>query len=73
MPGYTHLQQAQPIRWSHWIMCHATGLLRDLQRLDQVLVVVFVIEVSAISFQSVKLSKNAVTSYFTIFVRILIV
>jgi len=25
LPGYTHLQRAQPIRWSHWIMCHATG------------------------------------------------
>ncbi|XP_067948161.1 argininosuccinate lyase-like [Watersipora subatra] len=35
MPGYTHLQQAQPIRWSHWVLCHATSLLRDLQRLDQ--------------------------------------
>jgi len=23
MPGYTHLQSAQPIRWSHWILCHA--------------------------------------------------
>ncbi|GFR61631.1 argininosuccinate lyase [Elysia marginata] len=20
MPGYTHLQRAQPIRWSHWIL-----------------------------------------------------
>ena len=23
MPGYTHLQPAQPIRWSHWILSHA--------------------------------------------------
>jgi argininosuccinate lyase len=21
-PGYTHLQRAQPIRWSHWILSH---------------------------------------------------
>lgn len=20
MPGYTHLQRAQPIRWGHWIL-----------------------------------------------------
>lgn len=20
MPGYTHLQKAQPVRWSHWIL-----------------------------------------------------
>lgn len=20
MPGYTHLQRAQPIRWSHWLL-----------------------------------------------------
>lgn len=20
MPGYTHLQRAQPVRWSHWIL-----------------------------------------------------
>ncbi|MCB0128599.1 MAG: argininosuccinate lyase, partial [Caldilineaceae bacterium] len=23
MPGYTHLQPAQPIRWSHWLLNHA--------------------------------------------------
>lgn len=37
MPGYTHLQRAQPIRWSHWLSMHATFLANDLQRLDQVL------------------------------------
>lgn len=20
LPGYTHLQRAQPIRWSHWLL-----------------------------------------------------
>lgn len=34
MPGYTHLQRAQPIRWSHWISQHATFLSQDLQRLE---------------------------------------
>jgi argininosuccinate lyase len=34
MPGYTHLQRAQPIRFSHWLMCYATFLVGDLQRLE---------------------------------------
>ncbi len=32
MPGYTHLQQAQPIRVAHWAMSHAWPLLRDVRR-----------------------------------------
>lgn len=35
-PGYTHLQRAQPIRWSHWILGHAVALTRDLERLKEV-------------------------------------
>eukprot|EP00729_Bicosta_minor_P015076 gene15076-236_t len=35
MPGYTHLQRAQPIRWSHWVMSHVYPLIRDLERLTQ--------------------------------------
>ncbi len=35
MPGYTHLQPAQPIRWSHWLLSHAWPWQRDAQRLDQ--------------------------------------
>ncbi|KAI8894428.1 argininosuccinate lyase [Globomyces pollinis-pini] len=34
MPGYTHLQRAQPIRWSHWILNHAWSWKADLDRLD---------------------------------------
>ena len=33
MPGYTHLQRAQPILWSHHIMAYSMMLLRDLERL----------------------------------------
>ncbi len=33
MPGYTHLQRAQPIRWSHLLLSHATYFASDLQRL----------------------------------------
>eukprot|EP00127_Corallochytrium_limacisporum_P004442 Clim_evm4s163 gene=Clim_evmTU4s163 len=35
MPGYTHLQRAQPIRWSHWMLSHAWNLVEDLDRLQQ--------------------------------------
>lgn len=33
MPGYTHLQRAQPITFAHHIMAYAQMLLRDLDRL----------------------------------------
>ncbi len=33
MPGYTHLQRAQPILLSHWWLSHFWPLRRDLERL----------------------------------------
>lgn len=33
MPGYTHLQRAQPISFAHHIMAYAEMLLRDISRL----------------------------------------
>ena len=36
MPGYTHLQRAQPIRWSHWLLCYAWQWKRDVDRLGDV-------------------------------------
>ncbi|KDQ18096.1 hypothetical protein BOTBODRAFT_29416 [Botryobasidium botryosum FD-172 SS1] len=33
MPGYTHLQRAQPIRWSHLLLSHAFAFNADLDRL----------------------------------------
>ena len=35
MPGYTPLQPAQPIRWSHWVLSHAWGWQRDAERLTE--------------------------------------
>ncbi|MFZ2489093.1 MAG: argininosuccinate lyase [Anaerolineae bacterium] len=35
MPGYTHLQPAQPIRWSHWLLSHAWAWQRDRERLAE--------------------------------------
>ena len=34
MPGYTHLQRAQPITFAHHLMAYVWMLLRDLGRLD---------------------------------------
>eukprot|EP01040_Poterioochromonas_malhamensis_P000113 gene113-118_t len=34
--GYTHLQPAQVVRYSHWLMSYIVPLLRDLERLTQV-------------------------------------
>jgi argininosuccinate lyase len=34
-PGFTHLQPAQVVRFSHWLMSHVVALLRDLERLQE--------------------------------------
>ena len=34
LPGYTHLQRAQPVTFGHHLMAYAMMLLRDLGRLD---------------------------------------
>jgi argininosuccinate lyase len=33
MPSYTHLQRAQPVRWSQWLLSYATAFQCDLERL----------------------------------------
>ncbi|XP_068271558.1 argininosuccinate lyase-like [Nyctibius grandis] len=35
LPGYTHLQKAQPIRFSHFLLSHAVALTRDSERLGE--------------------------------------
>ncbi|MEZ4516628.1 MAG: argininosuccinate lyase [Chloroflexota bacterium] len=35
MPGYTHLQHAQPITWGHWALSHVWPLVRDVERFRQ--------------------------------------
>nr|XP_057943503.1 argininosuccinate lyase isoform X2 [Doryrhamphus excisus] len=35
-PGYTHMQRAQPIRWSHWMLSYAVALRRDVERLQEI-------------------------------------
>lgn len=34
MPGYTHVQRAQPILFAHWLMSYFWMLYRDAERLD---------------------------------------
>ncbi|XP_073944066.1 argininosuccinate lyase isoform X1 [Choristoneura fumiferana] len=34
-PGYTHLQRAQPIRWSHFLLSYAWALRDDVARLEE--------------------------------------
>ncbi len=34
MPGYTHLQRAQPITFGHWLNAYGCMLIRDIQRLE---------------------------------------
>jgi argininosuccinate lyase len=34
MPGYTHLQRAQPIYFAHWCLAYVEMLKRDLSRID---------------------------------------
>ena len=36
LPGYTHLQRAQPILWAHWCLAYYEMLVRDRERLDEV-------------------------------------
>uniref|UniRef100_A0A2I9LNS4 Argininosuccinate lyase n=1 Tax=Centruroides hentzi TaxID=88313 RepID=A0A2I9LNS4_9SCOR len=33
-PGYTHLQRAQPVRWSHWLLSYAWYFQQDAVRLE---------------------------------------
>lgn len=36
LPGYTHLQRAQPILWAHWCLAYFEMLQRDDERLTEV-------------------------------------
>lgn len=37
MPGFTHLQPAQTVRWGHWLMSHASAWQRDDMRLTDLM------------------------------------
>ncbi|MDF1500897.1 MAG: argininosuccinate lyase [Anaerolineales bacterium] len=35
MPGYTHLQVAQPVTWGHWMLSHFWPAVRDRERFQR--------------------------------------
>lgn len=37
LPGYTHLQRAQPIRYPHWCLAYVEMFKRDMGRLDDLM------------------------------------
>lgn len=37
MPGYTHLQRAQPVKFSHWLLSYGFFLKQDAERLNEFL------------------------------------
>ncbi|HYN86630.1 MAG TPA: argininosuccinate lyase, partial [Pyrinomonadaceae bacterium] len=36
LPGYTHLQRAQPVLWAHWCLAYFEMLARDRERMSDV-------------------------------------
>jgi argininosuccinate lyase len=36
LPGYTHLQRAQPVLWAHWCLAYFEMLRRDRERLQEI-------------------------------------
>lgn len=36
IPGYTHLQRAQPVLWAHWCLAYFEMLARDCERVKEV-------------------------------------
>lgn len=36
LPGYTHLQKAQPVLWAHWCLAYFEMFLRDRERLEEI-------------------------------------
>lgn len=36
MPGYTHLQRAQPVLWAHWCLAYFEMFARDAERFSEV-------------------------------------
>jgi argininosuccinate lyase len=37
MPGYTHTQRAQPVRFGHWLLSYFWAWQRDVERLDDLM------------------------------------
>jgi argininosuccinate lyase len=63
MPGYTHLQRAQPILLAHWWLSHFWPLQRDRERLAQLAgrAAVLPLGSGALAGTPVKVDRNALT------------
>ncbi|KAK2013390.1 hypothetical protein LZ32DRAFT_604679 [Colletotrichum eremochloae] len=71
MPGYTHLQRAQPVRWSQWTMSYAAAFKQDLERLRQVFERVNLSRLGcgALAGNPFRIDRNMIAEIFRIRVR----
>ena len=62
MPGYTHLQQAQPVPVAHHLLAHGWAISRDIQRLfeSRTRTNVSVLGAGALAGSSLPLDSHAV-------------
>lgn len=58
MPGYTHLQRAQPILLSHWWLSHYWPLQRDCERLTDLTARVSILPLGSAALAGTPLSVN---------------
>jgi argininosuccinate lyase len=65
LPGYTHLQRAQPILWVHWCLAYFEMLARDCERLMEARKRVNVMPLgsAALSGTSYKIDREAVARF----------
>lgn len=62
LPGYTHLQKAQPVLWAHWCLAYFEMFSRDRERLSEVHdhVNVMPLGSAALAGTSFEIDRNAV-------------
>jgi argininosuccinate lyase len=63
IPGYTHLQRAQPITLAHWLLSHFWALQRDRERLSDLLdrVAILPLGCAALAGTGFPIDRNALT------------
>jgi argininosuccinate lyase len=65
LPGYTHLQRAQPVLWAHWCLAYFEMLTRDGERLMEVRKRVNVMPLgsAALAGTAYRIDREAVARY----------
>lgn len=65
LPGYTHLQRAQPVLWAHWCLAYFEMFTRDRERLVEVRKRVNMMPLgsAALSGTSYKIDRQRVAGY----------